>query len=216
MAISSYDVYKWVSESRARKDSGESFEFTKIYNDSSTIHWRGQEISFSDTLKLADVDTRGDAYGSLHIMINNHDHSVENHIRIRPSNEGMTRYHGSAKMAVIKDLNSGIESFGIIHYLKGDTDRASSPDMRLLLIDEKGKVVEDIFQHSDRAGPPYRYMFMRLATMDSSGFRYNVYSYGVSIYYPYVYPWGTGVLGFVLFGIAIMRISWHRFSQNTL
>jgi len=203
--LSGFEIYKFAAERIESNRAYSAYSFPEVFysTDKLPIIWKGNEIQISDSAKIEDTKYSDEVFGELEIKINQESHTHADPIRIRANRDSLGRYHGSAKIAVLRNEQDRKDRLGIIQVLGGENLERDF-QARLLLVEEDGTIESEIFSRSESRDPPYRLMFMRLATMTSEGFKYDVYNVYPSLFYPVLFPFVSMGLGILLLLIALI------------
>jgi hypothetical protein len=116
-------------------------------------------------------------------------------------------FHGWAAMLTLRDRQNNEERLAIVQRVA----RESYPDdtrYRILFVQPNGTVTEEWFSYPERHDPIYRAMLAQYVHPEPLGFYSQVLSYWPTIFYPIIYPWLTGLVGFILSvvgGIVLLR-----------
>jgi hypothetical protein len=81
-------------------------------------------------------------------------------------------------------------------------------EYRTVSVFADGKVIEDRFRYGARCSPPVRAMLIRSVVPHPSGYCSDVMHVWPSLFYPILYPWFSGFVGFVSLGFA--GVLWRR------
>ncbi len=81
-------------------------------------------------------------------------------------------------------------------------------EYRTVSIFANGNIVEDTFSYAARCSPPVRAELIRSVVPHPSGYCSDVMQVWPSLFYPILYPWFSGLVGFVSLGTA--GVLWRR------
>lgn len=199
--MSGFEIYKFAAERIKSNRAYSAYSFPEVFysSDNLPIVWKGNEIQITDSARIEDAKYSDEVFEPLEIRINQKSYTHADPIRIKANGDGLGRYHGSAKIAVLRNEHNREDRLGIIQILGGE-DLERDFQVRLLLIEEDGAIDSEVFKRSESRDPLYRLMFMKLATMTSEGFKYDVYNVYPSLFYPVLFPFvSMGLWSFAAF-----------------
>lgn len=152
----------------------------------------------------------------IHITINGQDYSSPATAMIKPARHGSSRYNGYVSLIIVRDRSSGEERLSVCQRIPGLIFPGDT-QFRILFVNPDGKVTEEIFKYAARTFPLYRTMLARLVSPIPIGFISNVNCLYPTLFYPFLYPWGTSLIGLILLGIgAANYIKFTRSTQNAV
>lgn len=75
-------------------------------------------------------------------------------------------------------------------------------EYRTVSVFADGNIIEDTFSYGARCSPPVRAELIRSVVPHPNGYRSDVMQVWPSLFYPILYPWFSGLVGFVSLGYA--------------
>jgi hypothetical protein len=119
---------------------------------------------------------------------------------VRLNYRDANRYWGFVYLMRLVD-RAGKERLVVAQHLGKNTYRTVS-------IFSDGNVVQDEFDYAGRCSPPLRAALIRYVVPHPAGYCSDLMQVWPSLFYPVLYPWGSGLAG--LSGIALAGTSRHR------
>lgn len=177
--------------------------------------FHGNRIAFSDSIIGKDEEWKN---GNVRITINGFDYSHSAEAVIRPNYRDSNRYHGYLALVELVDKKKKTSLMAVIQRI----DSVESPPImeklqwRLLLVSMDGTVTEEIFSYKDRGSPLYRARLANFATPIAVGFQSDVLNFWPTIFYPFLFPYISGFLGFLFLfmGFVISRRAKLRYNRK--
>jgi hypothetical protein len=197
-------LFLMAKESRTASQAFERYAIEQIHRNETVFH--GHAVVLSDDIS-SETSTQkvivfgqvwdAEVDGSVHVVIDGRDYSSSAMARIRPAYQSANRYHGFLTLMTLRDKSTDEERLAVCQYIPG----SGFPDdvqFRILFVEPNGEVSEESFRYAERTFPLYRTMLARSVFPSTMGFTSNVYCSYPSLFYPILYPWGTGTIGFAL------------------
>ena len=149
--------------------------------------------------------------GVVRIVVDGRDVSSGAKVRIRPYFQDANRYHGDVALMTILDHESGTTRIAVSQHLAPSVI-ASPPwrsiqRYRVLFVSSNGAIDEDLFNYDERDSPPIRVRLIAPVVPHPIGYHSDLMQVWPTLWYPLLYPWLSGLIGFVLTvrGIVIVR-----------
>ncbi|NEU32423.1 hypothetical protein GN156_16870 [bacterium LRH843] len=128
-------------------------------------------------------------------------------LEIRPTHLDNNRYHGYLGMLKMTNHSTKEEDLIIIQRLFEDSFSTSEKDFKwkVISINKGGSVKTDIFTREDIDNPSYRRDLIVKATVSpyALGYKSNILQSYPSLFFPFLYPFGTMVIGIILLVIGL-------------
>lgn len=186
--LSYYDFYSYLDAVRA-----ESIRYSREYA------WENNLIRVEDLVGPGVHDSNSRSQSPLRITINHKDWTVTSPVEVRPYYLDENRYHGYFGLLTTKQ--NGREQLILVQRVSDIEDfNVHNLAWRVLTITTDGHVKEERFRYTERADDPLRVKFIQLSSASpiSIGYRSNILHVWPSLWFPVLYPWATGGLGFLL------------------
>ena len=81
-------------------------------------------------------------------------------------------------------------------------------EYRTVSVFADGNIIEDKFNYGARCSPPIRAQLIRFVVPHPSGYCSDVLQVWPSLFYPILYPWFSGLAGFISLGVS--GVLWRR------
>jgi hypothetical protein len=117
-------------------------------------------------------------------------------------------YNGWAAIVTLTDLQKNRAVLAVLQRVAGN-DYPNDTRYRILFVRPDGSVSEEWFYYGERKVPVYRAMLAQYVHPEPLGIKSQVMSYWPTIYYPVLYPWVSGSIGFLLSIIAGAFLLWR-------
>jgi hypothetical protein len=196
-AAAAYPIFLQTREALIARAAYTRYEVTPQHN-SATLN--GHEVTIGDELMASPSSVAERYIGPVEILIDGEDYSTSSPVEIRAALHDAGRYHNWVRLIRLRDRKEGTIILSVVQRLK---DSKETMRFRILVVDEKGSVTEDVFGMADRAQPVYRVILARFVSPYPIGFHSEVLQVWPSVIYPIVYPWLVGLVGFglLIFGL---------------
>lgn len=145
--------------------------------------------------------------GTVRIVVDGQVRSTPVAATVRVNKRDANRYWGFSYLQRVHD-REGVASLVVAQRLGGNRYRTVS-------VFADGEVVEDEFDYADRCEPPVRALLIRYVVPHPSGYCSDVLQVWPSIFYPVLYPWGSGLLGGGFVGVGLVVGYLRRRSADT-
>lgn len=141
------------------------------------------------------------------ILANGSDVSVSSEVELRPGYHDGNRYHLWLSLGILRDLRNGSEELVAVQRVAGSGSPSDRNRLafRILFLDESGNIREDRFAYSERSWPLHRALLARRVIPFGTGYYSTVFWIWPSIFYPFLYPGLTFLLG-----IGFAAVGWRR------
>jgi len=148
-------------------------------------------------------DPEARATATVRILIDGRDYSNPTSAKIRPFYRDDNRYWGYVHLTKLVDRHDGATSLVVAQSL--DASR-----YRVLTVDADGRVADDRFEYSERCSAPVRALLIREVTPHPVGYCSDLMQVWPSLFYPVLFPWASGVVGFGCAAVASGTMYWRR------
>ena len=155
------------------------------------------EISLRDDARIARF-ALDRTPGRIQIQIGEETYDGASQVPIRTDARGPRRYHGWVALGVLRDRKCDCDRVAITERIPEAPGESRAKSIRITFVAEDGSVEIEEFARSKRRWPPYRAVLASDAAGRSLGFVSGVLNVWPSIFYPLIYPFATGLLGFAL------------------
>ncbi|MET3682877.1 hypothetical protein ABID56_000967 [Alkalibacillus flavidus] len=187
--VNSYDGFmNHVNDGEANQLS----RTVSFYETDVTIRDTFHDVSRADVREKAQVD----------VMINGHNYAGSSELEIRPTYLDNNRYHGYIGMLKMTERATDEESLVIIQRLFGHPRTVAEEEYswKAITVNANGDVETEIFTRDELDNPAYHGDMINQATVlpMSLGYRSNVLHMYPTLFYPFLYPFGTMLVGSVM------------------
>ncbi|RWZ58573.1 hypothetical protein EQV77_06295 [Halobacillus fulvus] len=175
---------------------------------SRVISFYDTEITIADTFE-GTYEEEAREFSDVRISIQGKNYADPARLEIRPTYLDNNRYHGYFGMVKMTERSTGEEQLIIIQRLFEDFRSLPEQDWewKTISISEDGEVKTDQFKRDEIADPAYRRDLISHTTASpyALGYKSNVFHYYPSIFFPFLYPFVTAVLGIIFVVIGSFR-----------
>lgn len=207
-----YLVLLGVREVWLENTVGNRYQLTNVLEDPDcqqlngprSYSWRGQTVVLGDDFDRGNFQTDETRAGLVKITVNGRYYTWPYPLQIRASDCGSNRYWQQVTLAKFDDTEAHTErlvvlqSFPNYELNESYLSHVDALKCRVLYIDDRGGVTQNVFRFSDRSSPPYRTILARSVSPCDLGFYSNALTLWPTLFYPVLYPFVTGLIGLVM------------------
>ena len=171
------------------------------------ISFYNTEIALEDTF-VGTEDPEAREHNKIQIIIQGENYAEPVNLEIRPTHLDNNRYHGYLGMVLMTNHATKEKNLVIVQRFFEDSPLILENDFKwkLISIDKDGTVKTDVFTRDQIDNPAYRRDLIVKATVSpyALGYKSNVLQSYPSLFYPFLYPFGTMGLGILFLGLGII------------
>jgi hypothetical protein len=198
---------------QSRGDPPLNFRST-CYGNRTVARFRGQVVVLSDKFKMSIRNRATNNFdkttlGVVNIHINGRDYTHPALVEIRPEVDDENRYWMQVVVAEITDKATGKTRLALLQsFPRYDMNGPAEYDLdnmkcRILFVDGRGRVEEEIFRFGERTNPIYRALLASYVSPQALGLTSQMNKQWPSLFYPMLYPYVSGLLALLLIAIGI-------------
>jgi hypothetical protein len=207
LLLSAYPLY-WmameiiVSERAYRRYSMQQQSGTNY--DCKSAEFNGHRATFSDGPIL-------NGKSSILTTIDGKDYSLRSPVEL----DDRGGYNSWAAMVTLTNLQANQPMLAVLQRVAGN-NYPEDTRYRILFVRPDGHITEEWFNYGERDVPAYRAMLAQYVHPEPLGIKSQAMTFWPTIYYPILYPWGSGLLGFLSSVIAGIFILFRRSRRRSL
>ena len=149
----------------------------------------------------------------IHFLLNGKEISEPDEIWLSNRNRG-SRYFSWLDIVTIHDRVTGEQQIGIVQRLTDDDQRMEDRAWKILMIAQNGEVNEEVVTYSQRQENPLGVKLINFSgtVLMSMGYYSDIMKGYPSLIFPFVYPFGSALIGLVLLWVGLKKRNPRRLS----